>query len=162
MVVSITIFHLFFLIITIFYLDHFPFLSAKSKNFSTPRLKTFQCCTLHTLVFVIVYYWPWFYFLAVLTNISDLLLLLFNLYLHILFFMFSLLIIRAKSLSLTVIQCQPLVKKMISRIENWSSKLLSYAGRLQLIKSVLFGVQTYWSQVFALPQKSTQINSNYV
>ena len=50
-------------------------------------------------------------------------------------------------------QCQPLVKKIISRIENWSSKLLSYAGRMQLIKSVLFGVQTYWSQIFALPQK---------
>jgi len=57
------------------------------------------------------------------------------------------------SKKLTVMQCQPLVKKIISRIENWSSKLLSYAGRLQLIKSVLFGVQTYWSQVFALPQK---------
>jgi len=50
-------------------------------------------------------------------------------------------------------QCQPLVKKIISRIENWSSKLLSYARRSQLIKSVLFDVQTYWSQVFALPQK---------
>jgi hypothetical protein len=57
------------------------------------------------------------------------------------------------SKKLTVIQWQPLVKKIISRIENWSSKLLSYAGRMQLIKSVLFGVQTYWSQVFALPQK---------
>jgi len=50
-------------------------------------------------------------------------------------------------------RCQPLVKKIISRIENWSSKLLSYAERLQLIKLVLFGVQTYWSQVFALSQK---------
>jgi hypothetical protein len=57
------------------------------------------------------------------------------------------------SKKLTVMQCQPLVNKIISRIGNWSSKSLSYAGRLQLIKSVLFGVQTYWSQVFALPQK---------
>ena len=31
--------------------------------------------------------------------------------------------------------------------------MLSYAGRLQLIKFVLFGVQTYLSQVFVLPQK---------
>jgi len=45
------------------------------------------------------------------------------------------------------------VKKIICRIENWSTKLLSYVGRLQLIKSVLFGVQTYWSQVFVLPLK---------
>jgi hypothetical protein len=57
------------------------------------------------------------------------------------------------SKKLTVMQCQPLVKKIISRIENWSFKLLSYVGRLQPIKSVLFGVQTYWSQVFSLPQK---------
>jgi len=54
---------------------------------------------------------------------------------------------------LTVMQSQPLVKKIVSRIENWSSKLSSYARRLQLIKSVLFDVQTYWSQVFVLPQK---------
>jgi len=45
------------------------------------------------------------------------------------------------SKKLSVIQCQPLVKKIICRIEKWSSKLLSYIGRLQLIKSVLFGVQ---------------------
>lgn len=31
--------------------------------------------------------------------------------------------------------------------------MLSYAGRIQLIKSVLFGVQVYWSQIFILPQK---------
>lgn len=50
-------------------------------------------------------------------------------------------------------QCQPLVKNIVSRISCWATKLLSYAGRVQLIKSVLFGVQTYWSQIFVLPQK---------
>ncbi|XP_059302227.1 uncharacterized protein LOC132054196 [Lycium ferocissimum] len=30
---------------------------------------------------------------------------------------------------------------------------LSYAGRLQLIRAVLFGVQAYWAQLFLLPQK---------
>ncbi|XP_021761363.1 uncharacterized protein LOC110726203 [Chenopodium quinoa] len=30
---------------------------------------------------------------------------------------------------------------------------LSYAGRLQLVKSVLFGIQTYWAQIFILPKK---------
>jgi len=57
------------------------------------------------------------------------------------------------SKKLYVIQCQPLVKKIICIIENWFFNLLSYAGRLQLIKPVLFGVQTYWSQVFVLPHK---------
>ncbi|XP_021837093.2 uncharacterized protein [Spinacia oleracea] len=31
--------------------------------------------------------------------------------------------------------------------------MLSYAGRLQLIKSVLFGVQLYWCQIFMMPKK---------
>ncbi|XP_019263748.1 PREDICTED: uncharacterized protein LOC109241462 [Nicotiana attenuata] len=31
--------------------------------------------------------------------------------------------------------------------------MLSYSGRLQLIKSVLFVIQTYWAQVFLLPKK---------
>lgn len=54
---------------------------------------------------------------------------------------------------LTVVQCQPLIKKILDRVECWSSKLLSYAGRIQLIKSVIFGVQSYWSQIFLLPKK---------
>ena len=54
---------------------------------------------------------------------------------------------------LSTIQFQPLVKKILDRINSWTSKLLSYAGRVQLIKSVLFSIQTYWCQVFLLPQK---------
>lgn len=61
------------------------------------------------------------------------------------------------SKKLSIMQCQPLIKKILARIESWSAKLLSYAGRLQLKKSVLFGVQTYWSQVFLIPQKVLQI-----
>lgn len=57
------------------------------------------------------------------------------------------------SQKLSVVQCQPLVQKIIQRINCWASKLLSYAGRVQLIKSILFGIQVYWSQVFVLPQK---------
>lgn len=54
---------------------------------------------------------------------------------------------------LTAIQCWPLVDKITSRITSWMAKSLLYAGRLQLIKAVLFGVQAYWSQLFLLPQK---------
>lgn len=46
------------------------------------------------------------------------------------------------SKKLTVMQCQPLLKKIIARIDSGSSKLLTYAGRMQLIKSVLFGIQS--------------------
>lgn len=35
--------------------------------------------------------------------------------------------------------------------------MLSYAGRIQLIKAVVSGIQTYWSQVFVLPQKVVKV-----
>jgi len=50
--------------------------------------------------------------------------------------------------------CLPLLTKITARINSWSSKMLSLAGRLQLIQSVLFSVHAYWSNVFILP-KST-------
>nr|XP_016446549.1 PREDICTED: uncharacterized protein LOC107771637 [Nicotiana tabacum] len=53
----------------------------------------------------------------------------------------------------SVMQCQPLLDKMIERIKSWTNRFLSYAGRAQLIKSVLFSIQVYWSQIFVLPEK---------
>lgn len=47
----------------------------------------------------------------------------------------------------------PLIEKITSRVTCWSAMLLSYAGRLQLVKSVLFGVQAYWAQIFIIPKK---------
>ncbi|XP_019227715.1 PREDICTED: uncharacterized protein LOC109208999 [Nicotiana attenuata] len=42
---------------------------------------------------------------------------------------------------------------MVSRITCWTAKKLSYAGRAQLIQTVLFGIQAYWSQLFVIPSK---------
>ncbi|XP_019248784.1 PREDICTED: uncharacterized protein LOC109228056 [Nicotiana attenuata] len=56
-----------------------------------------------------------------------------------------------KRISMT--QCQPLVDKILGRITSWTSRYLSNAGRLQLIKTVLFSIQIYWSQIFVLPKK---------
>lgn len=39
------------------------------------------------------------------------------------------------------------------RVRCWIAKLLSYVGIIQLIKSVIFGVQTYWAQIFVLPER---------
>jgi len=47
--------------------------------------------------------------------------------------------------------CLPLVERILSRIRLWTSASLTYAGRLQLIKSVLFSIQVYWSTMFILP-----------
>ncbi|XP_021733008.1 uncharacterized protein LOC110699800 [Chenopodium quinoa] len=57
------------------------------------------------------------------------------------------------SKKLTNAQCRPLVERVTARIQGWMAKHLSYAGRLQLVKSVLFGIQTYWAQIFILPKK---------
>ncbi|XP_016509259.2 uncharacterized protein LOC107826746 [Nicotiana tabacum] len=42
---------------------------------------------------------------------------------------------------------------MVARITSWTAKKLSYAGRAQLIQTVLFSIQAYWSQLFAIPSK---------
>lgn len=54
------------------------------------------------------------------------------------------------------VQCKPLLDKMLSRITSWETKMLSYAGRAQLIRSVVYAIQMYWSQVFMLPKKIIQ------
>nr|XP_018621920.1 uncharacterized protein LOC104120770 [Nicotiana tomentosiformis] len=46
---------------------------------------------------------------------------------------------------------------MLGKIPSWTSKFLSYSGRLQQIKTVLFSIQVYWSQIFVLPKKITHL-----
>ncbi|XP_059639650.1 uncharacterized protein LOC132282031 [Cornus florida] len=46
------------------------------------------------------------------------------------------------SSSLKSADCRGLVEKVTRRINHWSSKFLSYAGRLQLIQSVLYSIFT--------------------
>jgi hypothetical protein len=37
-------------------------------------------------------------------------------------------------------------------VRGWCSKHLSFAGRLQLISSVLFSLQVFWSSILILPK----------
>ena len=53
---------------------------------------------------------------------------------------------------LGVHDCKGLIEKVKSRILNWKNKCLSYAGRLQLVASVLESLHVYWASVFLLPQ----------
>ncbi|KAK2401903.1 hypothetical protein QL285_051464 [Trifolium repens] len=46
----------------------------------------------------------------------------------------------------------PLIDRIVDRVRNWSAKLLSHAGRLQLIRSVTFVVANYWMQCLPLPK----------
>lgn len=44
--------------------------------------------------------------------------------------------------------CKSLTDKVTSGIHSWSSRNLSFAGRLQLIRSVLHTFHIYWASVF--------------
>ncbi|XP_009630097.2 uncharacterized protein [Nicotiana tomentosiformis] len=61
---------------------------------------------------------------------------------------------------LNSIDSEMLVDRMTARIKTWGSKNLSYAGRVQLINSVLMHVHTYWASIFLLPKAvMKQINT---
>ncbi|GKB07076.1 putative reverse transcriptase domain, reverse transcriptase zinc-binding domain protein [Tanacetum coccineum] len=47
--------------------------------------------------------------------------------------------------------CKILVEKARNRIGDWKNKSLSFAGRLQLCKSVILSMQVYWASVLAIP-----------
>ncbi|KAL2226618.1 UNVERIFIED_CONTAM: hypothetical protein Sindi_2020500 [Sesamum indicum] len=53
---------------------------------------------------------------------------------------------------LTIFDCQPLLRKIDERINGWEGLALSYAGRVQLIKSVLMAFTMYWGSAFILPK----------
>ncbi|XP_062093919.1 uncharacterized protein LOC133799949 [Humulus lupulus] len=48
--------------------------------------------------------------------------------------------------------CDIIIQKFRMRINNWASRHLSFAGRIQLIHFVLFGLRNYWMGIFILPQ----------
>eukprot|EP00268_Persea_americana_P049222 TRINITY_DN5259_c0_g2_i2.p1 TRINITY_DN5259_c0_g2~~TRINITY_DN5259_c0_g2_i2.p1 ORF type:complete len:179 (+),score=24.04 TRINITY_DN5259_c0_g2_i2:77-538(+) len=50
--------------------------------------------------------------------------------------------------------CQPLFTKVQQRLSSWKANVISYAGRLELIKSTLSSFHLFWTTVFLLPQAS--------
>ena len=57
------------------------------------------------------------------------------------------------STKLKAVDCECIKDRMLKRVSSWTSKKLSYAGRIQLVVSVLHGIQAYWSSIFILPKK---------
>ncbi|KAL2231101.1 UNVERIFIED_CONTAM: hypothetical protein Sindi_1704500 [Sesamum indicum] len=54
---------------------------------------------------------------------------------------------------LSISDCQPLISKIDARITGWEGISLSYAGRVQIIKSMLSTLSLYWASAFILPKK---------
>ena len=48
--------------------------------------------------------------------------------------------------------CEPLVGMITARVKTWAVRFLSYAGRLQLIQSVIFNMTNFWCRQFILPK----------
>ncbi|KAE8732331.1 hypothetical protein F3Y22_tig00002237pilonHSYRG01790 [Hibiscus syriacus] len=48
--------------------------------------------------------------------------------------------------------CRALLEKIKGKLRQWSSRKLSYGGRLQLIKVILFSIFSYWSRQLILPK----------
>ena len=47
----------------------------------------------------------------------------------------------------------PLIEQIRARIESWTARFLSYAGRLNLISSVLWSVCNFWMAAYRLPRE---------
>ncbi|XP_048615884.1 uncharacterized protein LOC106403514 [Brassica napus] len=57
---------------------------------------------------------------------------------------------------------QPLVDKVRARVTSWTSRQLSFAGRLQLIQSVIYSMITFWSSIYPLPKGCFDILENII
>jgi len=51
---------------------------------------------------------------------------------------------------LSKIECNSLIEKITSRIHIWATRNISFAGRVLLINSVIFGSFNYWASIFLL------------
>ena len=52
---------------------------------------------------------------------------------------------------MTVLDYLPLTEKIRKRVSSWTGRFLSYAGRLQLINSVIMSLTNFWMAAFRLP-----------
>ena len=63
--------------------------------------------------------------------------------------------------NMTVLDYLPLIEKIRKRIGSWTGRFLSYAGRLQLIKSVITSLANFWMAAFRLPSGCIKRSRDY-
>ena len=61
------------------------------------------------------------------------------------------------SRKLKISEYSPLVNKVTKCFRAWSVKTLSFAGRLQLLRTVIFGIINFWCSAFMLPKGCIKI-----
>lgn len=57
---------------------------------------------------------------------------------------------------LSVTDCGPLLQAVMACLQSWKAKLLSYVGRLELIRTMLSVMHLYWTAMFILPASVLQ------
>lgn len=57
------------------------------------------------------------------------------------------------SKKLSIANCEPLLQQVRSKINSWTSKYLSFAGRQVLISTVIAGITNFWCGAFVLPKE---------
>lgn len=56
--------------------------------------------------------------------------------------------------------CAPLIQLIKAKVNSWSARSLSYAGRLLLLNTVINGITNFWTSTFILPKACiSKINS---
>lgn len=64
------------------------------------------------------------------------------------------------SQKLSLASCEPLLHQIKAQFSSWSTKTLSFSGRLILIKTVILGITNFWCSSFFLPKACVaKINS---
>ncbi|GJS66832.1 metallophosphoesterase 1-like protein isoform X1 [Tanacetum coccineum] len=58
--------------------------------------------------------------------------------------------------NIRIAECNQLVERVKQKVNDWKNKALSYAGRLQLIASVLASIHIYWASVFLIPKTTVK------
>lgn len=53
---------------------------------------------------------------------------------------------------LTMANCEPLILNVKAKLNSWSARSLSFAGRLLLINTVISGITNFWCDTFTLPK----------
>lgn len=67
-----------------------------------------------------------------------------------------------KKKKISTAQCECLVEKITVKIRIWSTTILSYSGRVQLVNPLILGsndsvsIHLYWAQIFILSSKVIQ------
>ncbi|XP_019095868.1 PREDICTED: uncharacterized protein LOC109130605 [Camelina sativa] len=54
---------------------------------------------------------------------------------------------------LTLLDCAPLIQRVKTKLNSWSTRTLSFAGRLQMLNTVIAGITNFWCSALVLPKK---------